>query len=159
MNEDKNQTGVEFLFEQVANLDWRHLQGEEKLKIFEQAKEIEAKQHKITEDTSDGYHTFKELYEFRMTYNALLFREWYHQSQYGVHKSKRHHDGELCFGGGWFIVVAMLPTGMISNHYELQHWDLFDVPTLEKAAFPFDGHTSKDVLQRMIHLLKPDSGE
>ena len=36
--------------------------------IIEQAKQIEAEQNKVTEDTSDGFHTFKELYEFRMYY-------------------------------------------------------------------------------------------
>jgi len=35
--------------------------------------------------------------------------------------------GEYCFGGGWFLVVAVLPTGQISNHYELKHWDLLNI--------------------------------
>lgn len=34
-------------------------------------------------------------------------------------KSWRHHDGEKCFGGGWFIVTTRLPTGQVSNHYQL----------------------------------------
>lgn len=38
------QSAVEWLFEQVANLDWRNLQGEEKIKIFDQAKEMEKQQ-------------------------------------------------------------------------------------------------------------------
>ena len=71
-------------------------------------------------EVSDGYHTFNELYYYRMLYNAAFFnslpKEW-------VHKSKRHHTGEECFGGGWFIVIANLPTGQISNHYELKDWD------------------------------------
>jgi hypothetical protein len=66
-----------------------------------------------------------------------------------VHKSIRHHDGELCFGGGWFIVVAKLPTGQISNHYEMKDWDLFRIPQADKALYPFDGHTAKDVLERI----------
>ena len=28
------------------------------------------------EDISDGYHSFKDLYEFRKLYNAALFNEW-----------------------------------------------------------------------------------
>ena len=84
-----------------------------------------------------------------MVYNAVLFSEWEAQGKYAVHKSWRHHDGELCFGGGWFIVSAMLPSGPISNHYEATNWDLFKVPVLEKAAFPFDGHTSRDILDRL----------
>jgi len=100
---------------------------------------------------SDGYHTFNELYEFRKTYNAALFNEWakFDIPSYDVHKSWKHNDGELCFGGGWFIVVAILPTGQISNHYEAKDWDLFKIPEVEKAKYEFDGHTSADVLARL----------
>jgi hypothetical protein len=108
----------------------------------------------ITENTSDGYHTFKELYEFRMVYNAALFNEWAkYYSDYDVHKSWKHNDGELCFGGGWFVVVAMLPTGQITNHYEEKHWDLFKIPERKRAKYEFDGHTSNDVLERLKSLI------
>ena len=117
-------------------------------------------------DLSDGYHTYKELYEFRKVYNAALFNEWaenletssdfgqalFNVPKYNVHKSWRHSDGELCFGGGWFIVSAMLPTGLISNHYKAEDWDLFKIPEVEKALHEFDGHTSEDVLNRLKKL-------
>ena len=131
-------------------------------------------------ELSDGYHTYDELYEFRKMYNAVLFNEWainYYEvlkdyedidikilhpeiqnflniiePKYNVHKSWKHHDGELCFGGGWFIVSAMLPTGLISNHYQAEDWDLFKVPEVEKALYEFDGHTSQDVLHRLKNL-------
>lgn len=103
---------------------------------------------------SDGYHTFEELYEFRMLYNAALFNEWAAQGKYKVHKSVRHHDGEKCFGGGWFIVVAELPTGMISNHYKLENWAFFDVPEVDKSFIPFDGHTPRDVVERLTLFLQ-----
>ena len=111
--------------------------------------EKEKEQINITEDTSDGYHTFKELYEFRKVYNAALFNEWAIKEEYFVHKSWKHNDGELCFGGGWFIVVALLPSGQISNHYEAKDWDLFKIPERPEAIFEFDGHTSQDVLNRI----------
>ena len=114
---------------------------------------------------NDGYHTFNELYEFRKMYNAALFNEWaklkgfddvkndryYHDlPKYNVHKSKLHHDGEIPFGNPkWFIVSAMLPSGLISNHYKMKDWDLFQVPEVEKALFEFDGHNGKDVLERL----------
>lgn len=103
---------------------------------------------------SDGYHTFNELYEFRKVFNAALFNEWAIQDKYNVHKSVRHYDGEYCFGedSGWFIVVAILPTGQISNHYERKDWDLFKIPAKDRAMFEFDGHTAKDVLERMKNL-------
>ena len=106
------------------------------------------------ENTSDGYHTFKELYEFRKIYNAALFNEWTIAGKYEVHKSKKHGDGEECFGGGWFIMMATLPTGQISNHYELKDWDLFRCEERELAN-KWDGHTSQDVLTRLSSLDKP----
>lgn len=101
---------------------------------------------------SDGYHTFAELYEFRKVYNAALFNEWARQGLYEVHKSWRHHDGDWCFGGGWFIVVAILPTGQISNHYEAKDWDLFKIQEAITAQYEFDGHTPKDVIERLSKL-------
>ena len=133
-----------------------------------------------TDKISDGYHTFKELYEFRKVFNAALFNEWaidYTEAikpyknlnhrelhpeiqtflknikpKYDVHKSWKHYDGEDCFGGGWFIVVAILPSGQISNHYQEKDWHLFKIPEVAKAKYPFDGHTPKDVLNRIKEL-------
>lgn len=103
---------------------------------------------------SDGYHTFGELYEFRMLYNAALFNTWAKLGMYDVHKSIRHHgDSEPCFGGGWFVVVAILPGGQITNHYDLRHWDSFKVPECEEAKYPYDGHTSSDVIERLKSVL------
>lgn len=103
-------------------------------------------------EVSDGYHTFNELYYYRMLYNAAFFnllpKEW-------VHKSKRHHTGEECFGGGWFIVMANLPTGQISNHYELKDWDLFQVPEKEFAD-EWDGHTPQEAAERLYKYLKQE---
>ena len=128
-------------------------------------------------EVSDGFHSFNELYNFRKVYNALLFNEWgsqinkiseFHKDKngrvheviiskkpkYDVHKSIRHHDGELCFGGGWFVVVAVLPSGQITNHYEMKDWGLFKIPEVEKAKYEFDGHTSQDSIERMLNLIK-----
>ena len=103
-------------------------------------------------EVSDGYHTFNELYYYRMLYNAAFFnllpKEW-------VHKSKKHHTGEECFGGGWFIVMANLPTGQISNHYELKDWDLFKVPVKEFAD-EWDGHTPQEAADRLHKYLQQE---
>lgn len=103
-------------------------------------------------EVSDGYHTFNELYEFRKLYNAALFNEWATEHAYGVHKSWRHHDGELCFGGGWFIVMATLRTGQISNHYEAKDWELFKISE-RHTANEWDGHTTADVADRLRRFL------
>ena len=101
------------------------------------------------ENISDGYHTFKELYEFRKLYNAALFHEWAENGKVEVYKSKRHFDGEECFGGGWFIVMIDTPFGQISNHYENKYWDEFHCEEKE-IADEWDGHTEKDVLERLM---------
>lgn len=91
-----------------------------------------------------------ELYRFRMAYHALIVREWAKQELYDVHKSYRHYDGEHCFNDpDWFIVVAMLPTGQISNHYHRDYWNLFECAETTKAKHPWDGHTSTDVCDRI----------
>jgi hypothetical protein len=99
-------------------------------------------------DASDGYHTHNELYAYRMVYNAALFNEWARTSRHPVVKSRKHSDGEPCFGGGWFIVVATLPAGQVSNHYEAEHWDMFQVPAVDLPP-TFDGHTPAEALERL----------
>ena len=106
-------------------------------------------------EISDGYHTFNELYRYRMLYNAAFFNLLPKEI---VHKSKRHHDGEECFGGGWFIVMANLPNGQISNHYELKDWDLFQIPEKE-VADEWDGHTPQEAADRLHEYLLEKQGE
>ena len=102
---------------------------------------------------SDGYHTFNELYDYRKAYNAAFFNELAKQGLYDVHKSRLHSDGEIPFGDdNWFIVMAELPTGQISNHYEIKDWDLFNIPEKEKAN-SWDGHSPKDVYERLVKYL------
>jgi hypothetical protein len=100
-------------------------------------------------DVSDGYHTFDELY------NAAFFNELSDDSAFRVHKSYKHSDGELCFGGGWFIVTAYLKDKQISNHYEAKDWDLFNVEERETAD-EWDGHTSQDVIERLADFIKTE---
>lgn len=108
----------------------------------------------ITENTSDGFHTFRELYEFRLLYNAALFNEWASRRQFDVHKSKLHFDGAEPFGGGWFVVAAQLPTGQITNHYRLGDWDLFLIPERDRAV-AWDRHSAADVAVRLREFLQP----
>ena len=104
-----------------------------------------------TEETSDGFHTFGELYRYRLLYNAAFFNSI--SPHYDVHKSWKHSDGEDCFGGGWFIVMAELPTGQISNHYEAKYWNLFNIPE-RVFANPWDGHTPSDAANRLQEFIE-----
>ena len=98
-------------------------------------------------------HPDNELYRYRMLYNAAFFNLLARNGQVEVCKSRRHSDGEKCFGSDdWFIVMAMLPTGQVSNHYESKYWDLFDVPERE-TSFEYDGHTPNEAADRLEQYL------
>lgn len=112
----------------------------------------------ITEDTSDGFHTFKELYEFRLLLNAAVFNAWENIDSYAIApyvcKSKLHSDGSIPFNDpNWFIVVAELPCGQISFHYEMKDWDLFEIPEVNLPP-EYDGHTAQDVAVRLREFLE-----
>lgn len=92
------------------------------------------------EDLSDGFHTFNDLYEQRMYLFAALVKT--HKDK--AWKSMRHEDGEMCFGGDWFIVGIDTPAGSYTYHYGIKYWDVFDCQIL-KTAKHWDGHTEKDV--------------
>ena len=92
------------------------------------------------DDVSDGFHTFRQLYYQRMVLFAAIVK----QNKDKAWKSLRHEDGELCFGGGWFIVGVDTPEGSYTYHYEDNYYSLFDCKELERGKH-WDGHTEKDV--------------
>ena len=96
------------------------------------------------DDLSDGFHTFRQLYYQRM----MLFATIVKQNHDRAWKSLRHEDGELCFGGGWFIVGIDTPEGSYTYHYEDSYFSLFDCEELPRAKH-WDGHTEKDVTRLM----------
>jgi len=114
-----------------------------------------------TNEVSDGYHTFGELYDHRITlYIALLkskvecwikmddrFREVKPQ----IWKTKAHSDGSVW--DGWFILGMYKEAGeQITYHLPLDKWnDCWFAEELEKAPI-WDNHTSQDVLNRISKL-------
>lgn len=107
----------------------------------------------VVEKLNEQQDLIEELYDFRLTYNALLFNEWAENRKYEVYKSRKHNDGELCFNGEYFIVVAQLPTGQVTNHYHIRHWDMFKIEEYEKVKVEFDGHTPSDVIGRLQQVI------
>lgn len=101
-------------------------------------------------DFSDGYHTFNSLYHQRLILFATIVNTYKDISW----KSKRHSDGEECFGGGWFIVGIDTPNGTYTYHYELEYFSLFDCVELEVGKV-WDGHTEEDV-GRLLSLVEKE---
>lgn len=106
-------------------------------------------------EVSDGYHTFGELYEHRIT----LFITLCHQINHYVNKSqvwrsKLHHDSSSF--EGWFILGINKEYGFqITYHLPLSKWEETNfAETLEKSP-EWDGHTSEDVLKRLKALVTP----
>ena len=91
-----------------------------------------------TKDISDKWHTFGELYYHRMILTLALMR----QNKDKAWKSKQHHDGTMFENS--FICGIDTPRGQYSYHYDLEHWDLFNIKELEKAP-EYDGHKPEDV--------------
>lgn len=118
---------------------------EEKQYLIEQANTVSE-----IGEVSDGYHTFNSLYNQRLYLFAALVNAYKDKAW----KTQKHNDGELCFGGGWFLVGITTPEGDYTYHYEMKDWDLFDCKVIDKAPV-FDGHTDKDVTRVMS--LQPHS--
>lgn len=107
-----------------------------------------------TNDISDGYHTFGELYEHRISiYIALCkIHDKYCYESLGIYsnvwRSKLHSDGSAW--EGWFILGIGKEKGQqITYHLPISKWDETNfADTLDKAP-DWDGHTSNDVLERL----------
>lgn len=110
-------------------------------------------------DISDGYHTFKELYDMRLALTVAVFKANHWKplpngmgSESLVWRAKKHFDGTMF--DGMFIVCHGYEQGtQISFHYNLEHWDKFNFAnTSDIAPVPYDGHTDEDVIERLINL-------
>ena len=93
----------------------------------------------------DKYHSVKQLYAHRVMLQALLYRTWAELDLYDVHRSWHHHpDDAPMFESSdparpYFVVVACLPSGQLTNHYKADKWDLFDGVPVWSSAAPWDG--------------------
>ena len=103
-------------------------------------------QEPITGETSDGYHTFNELYHHR----AVLFSVIVSCYPERAWKAKKHHDGTMY--DGMFIVGIETPSGQATYHYDvIPYWDMFKCREFESAP-EWDGHTPAQAIERIGEL-------
>lgn len=99
---------------------------------------------------SDGYHTFDELYEHRITLYMALCQAHF-DSGMSIWRSRLHSDGSSF--DGWFILgIGTKPGSQITYHLPLSKWDDCFFAKTRKMAPEWDGHTSADVLKRIALL-------
>jgi len=89
-------------------------------------------------ETSDGYHTFNELYEHRTALFATLCNmrsdiSW---------KSMKHADGTMY--EGMFIAGIETPEGQYTYHCETKYWYMFAMTKEIDKAPAYDGHQPSD---------------
>jgi len=106
---------------------------------------------KVTGNTSDGYHTFNELYHHRAVLFSVIVRD--HREL--AWKSMRHHDGTMY--DGMFIVGIETPEGQATYHYDIDpYWDMFNCKELDQAP-EWDGHTPSEAIERIATLGATDA--
>ena len=97
----------------------------------------------ITGETSDGYHTFNELYHHRAVLFSVIVKAFPNRAW----KSRKHHDGSMY--DGMFIVGIETPDGQATYHYDVEpYWDMFECKELEYAP-EWDGHTPAQAIDRI----------
>lgn len=116
-----------------------------------------------TDDVSDGYHTFGELYDHRITlFIALCHTYWAmtktlnmlnRTNNYCAWRSKAHHPEDSAMYDGWFILGMNVDPGrQITYHLPLSRWEETNFAETLDHAPKWDGHTPADVLERLKNL-------
>lgn len=101
-------------------------------------------------ENNDGYHSFNELYEHR----HLLFLNLINH-RLDAWKSAKHSDASMY--NGYFIAGTILDSGKdISYHLPDKYWNHCHCKHLAFAP-NWDGHTPKDVCDRLLENLELDN--
>ena len=117
----------------VSAYDWLVIDLDEVNELVELIRPVP-----VTGATSDGYHTFDELYHHRVVLFSVIVATFPGRSW----KSLHHHDGAMY--DGMFIVGIDTPAGPATYHYDVEpYWDMFPCEVLDRAP-EWDGHTPGD---------------
>lgn len=100
------------------------------------------------QDVSDGYHTFRELYDHRCVLTAVLATIGAINGD--AWRSKAHHPDDAAIFDGYFIVGIDLPSGVVTYHYPLTDWDRFEAVQVLEHAPQWDGHSPADTVDRLL---------
>ncbi len=131
------------------NVHYIDIWDEDEAKAVERVTE-EWNTRAIDGSTSDGYHTFDELYYHRTALFACLVSL---QPRQMAFKSRKHADGTM--HEGYFIAGIYTSRGWCTYHCEDRWWPLFDCSEREFAP-EWDGHTPSDAIHRLMTDFLPE---
>ena len=100
----------------------------------------------VSGSTSDGYHTFDELYHHRTILFASLVNLVTDINPKLTWKSWKHEDGTMY--DGMFIAGLITQEGQVTYHCESIYWDMFlcdEIPN----SLKWDGHTPQIAVNRL----------
>lgn len=122
----------------LSTSDWLVIDLDEVSELIELIRPVP-----VTGATSDGYHTFDELYHHRAVLFSVIVAAFPRRSW----KSLHHHDGTMY--DGMFIVGIDTPAGPATYHYDVEpYWDMFPCKVIDRAP-EWDGHTPDDAIERI----------
>lgn len=114
-------------------------------------------------DVGDEYHKLSELYNHRYALFCALIKIYDNYitplgTSVKCWKSKLHEDGTM-FDNSFIVGMIVKRIGFngdnksfnITYHLPLEWWDKFKIMELAYAP-PYDGHTSDDVIERLLEL-------
>lgn len=99
----------------------------------------------LTNQISDGNHTFGELYDHRITLFIALCRQF---------DGLKNQPWRMPPKDGWFLMGIGRKAGdQISYHLPESRWEeTYFCDTIAPEDYEFDGHTSQDVINRLKKL-------
>lgn len=100
---------------------------------------------KNTNNISDWYHTFWELYKHRIHLFIALCNIYKN-----CYKSKKHNDWS-CYDW-WFILQLETDKWQISYHLPMEYWNKCNSAKELELANKWDWHNSEDVLYRLLNI-------
>lgn len=128
---------------------------------------IISEMHGDTNNLSDGYHTFWELYDHRialfiamcstvMQFTAMTAIDNWTDDIFNkiksrlCNKSKVHNDWTSY--EWWFLMSLDTPGGIISYHLPDKYWDQCTFATELEKANPWDGAEPNETITRLLSI-------
>jgi hypothetical protein len=106
----------------------------------------------VDENTSDGYHTFAELYAHRNALWIALCGTMQELERGITWRAKKQQDGKE-FKGYFLLGISKRAGLQITYHLPDAFWNKCEFAETLDVAPPYDGHTGPDVLKRLSRLL------